>query len=161
MTVRPDSVMALAPGDFVDPRHGLIHSAIMAVMLRGAAIDPVTVCDQLDRAGELHAAGGKDYLGFLIDVVPGSVNPASYVSIVRERAQRRRIASQLETVAASVALAATPLVHVSARIEEIGNAVGAAMLPVAESLAATPELDPVALYGIIGDWVRLVAPHTE
>ncbi len=37
---------------------------------RGDVVDPLTLADELSRQGELEGAGGKDYIGFLLDAVP-------------------------------------------------------------------------------------------
>src|SRR4029078_798787 len=43
------------------------------------------------RGGELEAAGGKDYIGFLVDAVPTAANIEYHAQIVREKAILRRL----------------------------------------------------------------------
>ena len=57
----------------------------------GAVLDPLTLADELERQGALAAAGGKDYIGTLLDVVPTAANIEYHVGIVKEKALRRRL----------------------------------------------------------------------
>ncbi len=50
--------------------HRLLFRAMIALTERGDVIDPVTLRDELMRRGDLDRAGGMEYLGALIDVVP-------------------------------------------------------------------------------------------
>ena len=68
-----------------------VYRAMVALAERGDVIDPLTLSEELSRRGELVAAGGKDYLGFLVDVVPTAANVEYHAKIVREKALRRRL----------------------------------------------------------------------
>ena len=54
--------------------HRLLFRAMIALTERGDVIDPVTLRDELMRRGDLDRAGGMEYLGALIDVVPTAAN---------------------------------------------------------------------------------------
>ncbi|MDO8500455.1 MAG: DnaB-like helicase N-terminal domain-containing protein [Gemmatimonadaceae bacterium] len=69
--------------------HKRIFRAIASLSERGDAIDPITLAEELTRAGELGAAGGKDYIGFLEIAVPTSANVEYHAKIVRKKALRR------------------------------------------------------------------------
>jgi replicative DNA helicase len=58
---------------------------------RGGVVDPLTLSEELLRRGELEAAGGKDYIGFLVDAVPTAANIEYHAQIVREKAILRRL----------------------------------------------------------------------
>jgi replicative DNA helicase len=58
---------------------------------RATAIDPVTVKDELTRAGELEAVGGPAYIASLLDGVPHSSNVEHYARIVKEKAILRNL----------------------------------------------------------------------
>jgi replicative DNA helicase len=77
--------------DFYRPAHQVIFSAIVAMDGAGRAIDPVTVKDFLEAAGDLRSAGGPAYLHTLIASVPATVNAGYYARIVRDKAVRRRL----------------------------------------------------------------------
>ena len=71
--------------------HRRIFRAIIALNERGAVVDTLTLADELALRGELDAAGGKDYLSFLLDAVPTSANVEYHARIVREKALIRRV----------------------------------------------------------------------
>ena len=68
---------------FYAERHRRIFRAMISIAERGGVVDALTVSEELTRHGELEAAGGKDYLGFLIDVVPTAANVGYHAEIVR------------------------------------------------------------------------------
>ncbi len=71
--------------------HRRIFRAMVAIADRGEVADPLTLSDELSRRGELDAVGGKDYLGFLIGLVPTAANIEYHARIIREKALRRRL----------------------------------------------------------------------
>ncbi len=76
---------------FFREAHRRIFHAMLALHSAGAVLDPLTLANQLDREGELAAAGGKDYIGTLLDVVPTAANVEYHLRIVKEKALRRRL----------------------------------------------------------------------
>ena len=71
--------------------HRRLFRAMFAISERGGAVDPLTLADELDRRGELDAAGGREYLAFLLDAVPTVANVEYHARIVREKALMRRL----------------------------------------------------------------------
>src|SRR5216117_1997692 len=71
--------------------HRLLFRAMIALTERGDVIDPVTLRDELLRRGDLDRAGGMEYLGSLIDVVPTAANVEYHAKIVRDKAVLRRL----------------------------------------------------------------------
>ena len=76
---------------FYAERHRRIFRAMVGIAERGGVVDPLTLSDELQRRGDLEGAGGKDYIGFLVDVVPTAANIAYHAQIVREKAILRRL----------------------------------------------------------------------
>jgi replicative DNA helicase len=76
---------------FYAERHRRIFRAMVTIAERGGVVDPLTLSDELSRRGELEAAGGKDYIGFLVDAVPTAANIEYHALIVREKAILRRL----------------------------------------------------------------------
>jgi replicative DNA helicase len=71
--------------------HRRIFKAMLVLHRDGAAVDPLTLSNELDRVGALAAVGGKDYLATIIDIVPTTANVEHHCKIVREKALRRRL----------------------------------------------------------------------
>lgn len=83
----------LCASDFWGDGHRLLYRAMLAVSARGATLDPITLADAL--AGDLERAGGKDYIGFLVDAVPTALNVEYHAALVVEAAKRRALADRL------------------------------------------------------------------
>src|SRR5580765_462799 len=76
---------------FYAERHRRIFRSMVAITERGGVVDPLTLSEELSRKGELKAAGGKDYIGYLVDAVPTAANVEYHAQIVREKAILRRL----------------------------------------------------------------------
>ena len=59
---------------FYAERHRRLFRSMVSITERGSVVDPLTLADELQRRGDLDGAGGKDYIGFLVDAVPTSAN---------------------------------------------------------------------------------------
>src|SRR3954470_5607441 len=83
----------LRPDDFYRPRHQLIFRSMVRLKERTEpeAVDPLTVCDDLKRAGELEEAGGQDYVHSLPTVVPAAGAFIDYARRVKDYAILRRL----------------------------------------------------------------------
>jgi replicative DNA helicase len=81
----------LVPGDFSLDSHRRIYQAMCDLMDQGAAIDCITMSDQLARSKVLDSIGGIAYLSSLPDGVPSRPSIAQYVQIVRGKAQLRQV----------------------------------------------------------------------
>ncbi|HEX6395592.1 MAG TPA: replicative DNA helicase [Acidimicrobiales bacterium] len=77
--------------DFYKPAHSHIFDAITTLYGRGEPADPVTVADELGRAGLLEAAGGLPALVGLQADTPATTNAGRYAEIVEEHALLRRL----------------------------------------------------------------------
>lgn len=94
--------------DFNTPRHELIFDAVAALRAAGNPTDVVAVTDELIKTGELHRAGGADYLHTLTSIVPTASNAGYYAQIVAEASMRRslhEIGSRLQAGAADPGVA--------------------------------------------------------
>lgn len=80
----------LEAGAFYREDHRTIWSAITAVADKG--LDPVTVAEHLQAAGQLDSVGGLSNVVALVENCPGAANVEVYAQIVREHALRRRLA---------------------------------------------------------------------
>ena len=78
-------------GDFYRPQHALVFEAVMDLYGRGSAIDPITVSDELLRAGLLERAGGAALLGELYTSPLHVLSAPFHARIVADRAVLRRV----------------------------------------------------------------------
>lgn len=81
----------LRGADFYVPKHEVIYEAILTLYAQGEPTDVITVSDQLAKTGDVHRAGGIDYLHSLTTVVPTAANASFYAEIVSEKALLRRL----------------------------------------------------------------------
>ena len=72
----------LAVQDFFNPAHRAIFGAMTSLSKRREPIDQVTLKNELERRGEMHAVGGAAYVASLIDGVPSASNVAHYARII-------------------------------------------------------------------------------
>jgi hypothetical protein len=88
--------------DFYDHKHKVVFSAIRNLGHRGAAIDVVTLENEIAKDGKLEAIGGVAFLGELTLRVPTAENVEHYADIVRMHHRNRQaqmlLASALERV---------------------------------------------------------------
>jgi replicative DNA helicase len=77
--------------DFYRHAHQRIFDRMIALNERGAAIDFVTLKEELARAGELDEVGGPAYVASLADGVPRATNVEYYARIVKEKSTLRNL----------------------------------------------------------------------
>ncbi len=106
LLIDPEAILKvtpfLRPEDFYRETHGLTYRAIIDLHERRQPADFVTLCDELERRGQLEQAGGADYLTSLINAVPTSTHVEHYARIVERTAVLRRLisaASEISSIA--------------------------------------------------------------
>ncbi len=77
--------------DFYKPAHTHVYDAISTLYSAGEPVDPVTVAEELRRAGLLDAVGGASTLISLQANTPATTSAARYARIVEELALLRRL----------------------------------------------------------------------
>ncbi|HWE54638.1 MAG TPA: replicative DNA helicase [Acidimicrobiales bacterium] len=77
--------------DFYKPAHSHVFDAINVLYNQGEPADPVTVADELTRAGMLDSVGGLASLVALQADTPATTNAARYARIIEEHALLRRL----------------------------------------------------------------------
>ena len=85
--------LKLRPEDFYRQRNRLIFGAMLRLKEKTdpEPVDVLTVCEELDRAGELDEAGGTAYVHSLPNLVPTAGNVRHYGRIVKDHALLRRL----------------------------------------------------------------------
>ncbi|MGB9067282.1 MAG: replicative DNA helicase [Candidatus Acidiferrales bacterium] len=85
------AVERLKPEDFFLPQHRHIFERMIQLAEKQHAIDIVTLMEDLDKNGDLEAAGGVAYLSQLADGLPRVTNVDHYSRIVKEKAILRSL----------------------------------------------------------------------
>ena len=95
MLLDPDAaikaVELLEDTAFYRDNHRRLFRTMARVVERNDVIDPVVLRDELERQGELDAAGGMDYIAEILDVVPTAANVEYHCRIVQDKSLRRRL----------------------------------------------------------------------
>ncbi len=96
--------VGLKAAHFYRPRHQLIFGSMIRLKEKAEpeAVDALTVCDDLRRAGELEQAGGEAYVHSLPSVVPAVGAVMDYARIVRDDALLRAVLSTTREIQAAV-----------------------------------------------------------
>ena len=81
----------LSSADFYSPAHGHVYEAITNLVGVGRPTDPVSVADELLRAGLLEAVGGSQALIGLLSSTGAISSAARYARIILDHAQLRRL----------------------------------------------------------------------
>jgi hypothetical protein len=84
------AIEVVSPEDFYRPAHALVFDAVLALHIKGAAVDPTTVAAELAQAGQLELAGGLAELISLQSDTPSTGNAGRYAGIVADRSLMRR-----------------------------------------------------------------------
>ncbi|HWW50140.1 MAG TPA: replicative DNA helicase [Verrucomicrobiae bacterium] len=85
------AVERLRSDDFFLPQHRHIFEQMIQLGEKQQAIDTVTLMEDLNRRGQLEAAGGVPYLSQLADGLPRVTNVEHYARIVKEKATLRNL----------------------------------------------------------------------
>ena len=134
-------------------------------------IDGITLAAELEHRNALDKigaqvdgiSGGIDYLGEICQSVPHQLNATYYAGIVHEHTVKRAALFGLDemrrTILGNGKTAAQVVDLMSTRV----NRIAGLMAPEAEiEIRPWPDADkPGILYGLAGDIVRLISPHTE
>jgi len=96
MLLRADAIVAaievgLSADDFYAPSHGQVYDAITSLHRRGDPADPLTVADELGRAGVLEDVGGGAALLSMQAGTPAIGSARRYARIVAEHSRSRSL----------------------------------------------------------------------
>jgi replicative DNA helicase len=90
--VLDDVADLLLPDHFYLDAHKRIYAAVLRLQKSGVhGFDSVTICESLDKAGELEQAGGIEYFHRILESVPHAAHAKYYAEIVRSKAVQRRL----------------------------------------------------------------------
>jgi AAA domain/DnaB-like helicase N terminal domain len=112
----------LHEGMFCRAKHAKIFRAILSLSDRGDHLDPLTLSEELERAGNLESIGGKDFIAYLLDVVPTAANVEYHAKIVRSKALDRRVV-EIQAEATEASRLGKPASEIAAwQIQELDRA---------------------------------------
>jgi replicative DNA helicase len=96
--------VGLRPDHFYRPRHQLVFGSMIRLKEKAEpeAVDALTVCDDLRRAGQLEEAGGEAYVHSLPTVVPAVGAVMHYARIVHDHALLRNLLSTTRDIQGQV-----------------------------------------------------------
>ncbi|MFB3153401.1 MAG: replicative DNA helicase [Candidatus Acidiferrales bacterium] len=141
------AIETLEPGDFYQDGHRKIFARMVALSEERRAIDLVTLNEDLERAGELEAAGGTAYLSSLVDGVPRISHVEHYARIVKQKALLRNLIHASHNIITECFEAEQEADELLDRAEEsifalAEDRIRAGLLPLKEIVRATfPRLD--------------------
>lgn len=81
----------LQPSDFYAEAHRRVFAAMLGLLERGQAIDPIVLGEELRRRNELAEVGGLEYVAVLTDLVPTAANVEFHCKLVRHKALLRKL----------------------------------------------------------------------
>ena len=108
-------------GDFFVDSHRVIFQRMVAMAEAAQMIDLVTLCDELDRHGELGVAGGPGYCGVLVDGVPRVSNVPHHAKIVREKALLRTFAHAGQQITQAALERGASIESITAKLHELSS----------------------------------------
>ncbi|MBQ4082004.1 MAG: replicative DNA helicase [Clostridia bacterium] len=89
--ITSEGVDALRSDHFHLTQHRAIFEVMYNLFVQGRPIDIVTVGEELKNAGQYEAAGGRQYLTQLAQLVPSVANVSSYAAVVLEKYRLRSL----------------------------------------------------------------------
>jgi replicative DNA helicase len=123
LLIDPDAIFKVAPflgpEDFYREKNGWIYDAISDLHNRREPADFVTLCDELERRGQLEEVGGAAYITSLINAVPTAIHAEYYGRIVERTAILRRLISAAGQIAGIAYEEAEDVDEVVDRAEQI------------------------------------------
>ncbi|HKP13084.1 MAG TPA: replicative DNA helicase, partial [Blastocatellia bacterium] len=87
--------------DFFLDSHRRIYEKMIGLSERGAAIDLITLSEELRKAAEFEQVGGATYIASLIDGVPRTDTIEHYAKIVKAKSQLRKLITASNQIIAS------------------------------------------------------------
>ena len=89
--IQLDVISQLCEEDFYSESHGYIFNAMAEINKQNVPVDLVTLIDELEKEGNLEAAGGISYLTNLTKIMPSTANYRYYLDIIKRDAVLRRL----------------------------------------------------------------------
>lgn len=86
-----EQCLTLVEGDFFFDPNRCVHRAMLAITGRKEIVNPLTLQEELSRAGDLERVGGAAYIASLYDGIPRFSNIEPYVKLVKDASRKRQL----------------------------------------------------------------------
>lgn len=154
----------LEPDDFYRDSHQTVFRAMRDLYFRGDPVDCVMLANELKHRGQLDSLGGIEFLGEIAGAANHGESCRWHAEIIKQNARLRNLiqgSTEIIRDAFSRRFTADELLDRSSRISSITTEAEAER---DEFDQIRPWPEPIAeegLYGLAGDIVRAIAPHSE
>lgn len=88
----------LTPDDFYEESNRIIFVAIQRLVVRGEAVDLLTLANKLGEVGYLEKVGGVSYLASIVNEVPTVSNGMHYAKLIRKKTVLRKTIEQASKI---------------------------------------------------------------
>jgi len=92
-------ITEITTDDFYREAHGIIYEAMLTLFEDGETVDLVTVCDYLQKDGNLEKIGGVDYLASMLEAYSTSAGAGSYARMIKDCAIKRYVINECHQLA--------------------------------------------------------------
>lgn len=92
------AIQSLRSESFYKEANQKIFSAVVSLYDKNKAVDVLTLVEELNRRGDLDAAGGASYIALLTSSIPTAANIAHYAGIVKEKSILRQLITTSTTI---------------------------------------------------------------
>lgn len=113
----PVAAKILTPEMFYAEKRRRLFRVMADLSQRGVEVDPITLSEALAARHELEASGGKDYIGYLIDVVPTGENVRHHAQIVADHAEKRRVLEALMQAQSAIYANEAPVADIAGQVQ--------------------------------------------
>lgn len=142
----------LLPSDFYATKHQTIFATMQDMHRRGVPIDISTLCEEIKRSGREEETGGFAYLSYLVESTPSTAAFPYYVQQIKEARRRRDLLKLLNSVQ-QIAANGGSMEDIQTEVSKLVQLMGAS--------TERPEMKQEAFYGLAGEIVDLISPHSE
>lgn len=83
----------IEPDDFYKETHSLIFSAMLDIYGKNIPMDPLILCEELEKSNTLEKIGGMQYLEYLAEIYVTPASTVHYAKIIKNDSNRRKLIS--------------------------------------------------------------------
>jgi hypothetical protein len=150
--------------EFFRGAHQMLYRVILFLADQGSGIDCITVSAELEHRNQYEAFGGIDYLTEVCASVPHQWHAKEYAAYVHEHAVKRAMIFAHEQALRDIVSNGRTAGQLFEKLAGEQNRIAGLLTDTELDIDIRPWPDagkPELFYGVAGDIVRLIAPHTE